>query len=130
MINKEKNDLIQITLSKNTSQDLQMIIDHLKTSKGYVLNKSKAIEYLIIKESLKIKSNQSRKTEPKKRLNKWQKALNELKAKTKLSYPKLAEYTQVSQTSLKRFFYGELEPSESNANKLIKAFKNNNINFQ
>lgn len=129
MINKTKNDLIQITLSKNTSNDLQLIIDYLKEQNGYTLTKSKAIEYLIVKKAISIKAEQSRKAEPNKRLNKWQKAINELKTKSNLSYPKLAELTQISITNLKRYSYGEQEPNELNATKLLKTFKNYNIDF-
>ena len=124
MINKTRNVNLQLTISKSANEKLLKIQNDLSAILSLNLSKSQTIEYLINKYQIQA---QQQDTEKEQARNKTSAQINALKDKLNISYPKLAEIIKISLTTLKRYAYGEQEPSGENKILLEKALKQYDI---
>lgn len=132
MINKNKNVLIQITLSKADAERLTAISEQLSTLLSIDLNKSQTIAFLIKNYGKSPLNNdidviaKPNKTTAKSGIN-YQAQTKALKDKLSVSYPKLAEIIGIPETTLKKYASGKQNPSGQNLELFKKALKDYGI---
>ncbi len=119
-INKDKNVLFNITISKADNEKLNIIVADLSQDLGINLTKSQAIGILI--KNYKKESPKAT-TKPQKKAYSdnynYQSQIQALKLKLNVSYPHLAEIIGIPLSTLKKYAYGQQQPKDENA-KLIK----------
>ena len=100
MINKNKNVLIQITLSKANSEKLETIANYLNELFNMQLTKSQVVNYLI--NNYKVaESKQNKKIQTKESNQDIRAKLLLLKQQYNLSYPTISELSKIPVSTLK-----------------------------
>lgn len=127
MINKTKNNNLQVTIKKESLNKLIEIQKELTAIFNIELSKSQVIEYLInkyepqkniIKAEIKKDSN-----------TKTSAQIIALKTKLNVSWPRLAEIVNIPETTIKKYKQGKQAPNEKNKQLLEKALKQYKINL-
>lgn len=127
MINKNKNILIQITLSKANSEKLESIANYLNDFFNMQLTKSQVINYLI--NNYKVaESKQNKKIQAKESNQDLRAKLLLLRQQYNLSYPTISELSNIPVSTLKKYGLGQQEPKGENLTKLIKLFNDYKLN--
>lgn len=131
MINKSKNQLLQITLSKADYERLIAIQNELSERLSIELNKSQTIAFLI-KNYGKLPLNQqidviNTKPRASKKGIDYQAQILALKDKLNVSYSKLGEIVGISPSTLKKYVSGIQRPKDENEQLLLQALKRYNI---
>ena len=138
MINKEKNQNLQITLSKQDYFKLLEIQNELSTLLSIELNKSQVIAFLIKNHNKQPSAPTATKapritpTQAPKPTNNghlkpsnpnvnYQAQVIALKDKLNVSFPRLAEILQIPLSTLKKYAYGTQNPTGENEQILINA---------
>lgn len=128
MINKSKNQLLQITLSKADFERLIAIQNDLSTLLSVDLNKSQTIAFLIknygktqAKQPI-FNENESKPRAPKSNVN-YQAQVIALKEKLNVSYPRLSQMVGIPETTLKKYALGKQKPKGENEKLLNDALK-------
>lgn len=123
-INKNKNVLFNITISKADNEKLSFIVADLSRNLGIDLTKSQAISILI--RNYGNKAPNGSKVEPK---PKHQSALNygaqirALKDKLSVSFTELSNLLDIPPSTLKKYASDTQQPKEENERKIIDALK-------
>lgn len=120
MINKDKNVLFNITLSKADNEKLSLIVADLSQDLGVNLTKSQAIGLLI--KNYKKEQPKTTNKPPKKAYSdnyNYQAQIQALKLKLNCSYTELSRIIGIPQSTLKKYASGTQQPKEENA-QLIK----------
>lgn len=127
MINKSKNVNLQLTISKDAYKQLLKIKEDIKSKTAFNLSKSQLIEFLINKYNGETPTMNSDQINKDKARNETKELIETIKKSLNISYPKIAELSGIPLTTLKRYAYGEQEPSESNRQKLEELIKKYDI---
>lgn len=122
MINKEKNNLIQITLSNTDTEKLLMIQESLSKLLAVDLTKSQAIAFLIRNYDSKPKTEQPKPNKPKSAVN-YQAQISALKDKLNVSFTELSAILSIPASTLKKYASGTQEPKKENAEIILNALK-------
>ena len=120
MINKEKNILFNITISKADNEKLSLIVADLSQDLGINLTKSQAITLLI--RNYKKEQPKTTAKPPKKAYSdnyNYQGQLQALKLKLNCSFTELESIIGIPKTTLKKYYYGTQQPKHENA-EIIK----------
>lgn len=125
MINKNNNVNLQLTISKADNEKLLMIQESLKNLLSIDLTKSQTIAFLIRNYQGQKATNQEPKAntkKPKSNIN-YQGQLNALKDKLNVSFHELSQILGIPQSTLKKYAYGQQNPSGENEKLLLDALK-------
>lgn len=134
-INKEKNQNLQITLSKQDFFKLLEIQKELSMLLSIEINKSQVIAFLIKNYSKQVtptttttrvpkqapKPTNNGQLKPTNQSINYQAQVIALKDKLNVSFPRLAEILQIPLSTLKKYAYGKQQPTRENEQILIKA---------
>lgn len=116
MINKDKNVLFNITISKTDNEKLNIIVADLSQDLGLNITKSQAIALLI--RNYKKEKPKAEYKPPKKAYNdnyNYQGQLKALKDKLNCSFSDLERLLGIPKTTIKKYYYGTQQPREENA---------------
>lgn len=128
MINKERNANLQITISKESLNKLEMIINELSKNQIIKPNKSQTIEFLINNYTLKNSESEQQRAKAKTEIKTiYSNRLKALGLKLNMSIPKLAESLNIPFNTFRKYYYGYTEPTEQNKLIIDKALKDNDI---
>lgn len=124
MINKQKNNLLQITLSKADTEKLLSIQSELSALLSIDLNKSQTIAFLIKNYGKsQVKCEMPSKPRAMKGNMNYQALVIALKDKLNVSYAKLSNITGIPETTLKKYASGKQQPKDENERLLNDALK-------
>lgn len=124
MINKKLNTNLQATISRENSAKLNEINNYLNNCFNMKFTKSQTINFLI--STYELKNIKHETTHETKEL-KYQNQLKTLKNNLGFSIPMMAQYLDISESTLKKYLNGLQNPTKDNETKIIKALKENNI---
>lgn len=122
MINKDKNVLFNITISKADSDKLALIVADLSQDLGVNLTKSQAIALLI--KNYKKEQPKTANKPPKKAYSdnyNYSAQLHALKDKLNCSFTDLERLIGIPYTTIKKYYYGTQQPKEENAQIIKQA---------
>lgn len=122
-INKNKNVMIQITISKADNERLSAIQDELSANLSIELSKSQTIAFLIKNYGARPTAPTPRNDEPraKKGAINYQAQIIALKDKLNVSFTRLSEILGIPASTLKKYASGTQQPKNENEQIIKQA---------